>query len=312
MVQSLRWFLGKPFSLEEATAQDLWAFFAAQGFANLVSVPAAIAITRFRLGARFLAALGRIWNVLASAERDDSAKLLHDRPSPATPHDWGLGMRHLASDVALGCVAFCMLAPPVLALQAVLTQWFPYEHLLIVSLREHMTTSLFVVGFFVAVVVAPLFEEFFFRVLLQGWLERFGVNRNQSPTGGGESLYNPLQGTPAALIVTAELVNQDAVNPYTAPHSIAATAEAAQADPVKEIDVHPPRWPIFISALIFALMHAGNGPDPIPLFFLAIGLGYLYRQTHRITPSMTVHFLLNGASMTILWLELTYGGPPRP
>jgi membrane protease YdiL (CAAX protease family) len=70
----------------------------------------------------------------------------------------------------------------------------------------------------------------------------------------------------------------------------------------------PPRWPIFVSAAIFALMHAGNGPDPIPLFFLALGLGYLYRQTHRITPSMTVHFLLNAASMTLLWMELTFGG----
>ena len=40
-----------------------------------------------------------------------------------------------------------------------------------------------------------------------------------------------------------------------------------------------------VSAAIFAFMHLGQGPAPIPLFFLAIGLGYLYRQTHRATPS---------------------------
>ena len=69
----------------------------------------------------------------------------------------------------------------------------------------------------------------------------------------------------------------------------------------------PPLWPIFVSSAIFALLHAGHGPDPIPLFVLAVGLGYLYRQTHRVLPCIVVHMLLNGVSMVVLLLSV-YGG----
>jgi membrane protease YdiL (CAAX protease family) len=51
-------------------------------------------------------------------------------------------------------------------------------------------------------------------------------------------------------------------------------------------------------------MHAAHGPDPIPLFVLALGLGYLYRQTHRILPCIVVHFLLNLLTMAALAMEL--------
>ena len=36
--------------------------------------------------------------------------------------------------------------------------------------------------------------------------------------------------------------------------------------------------------------------DPIPIFFLSLGLGFLYFRTHRIIPGIIVHCLLNGIS----------------
>jgi membrane protease YdiL (CAAX protease family) len=33
----------------------------------------------------------------------------------------------------------------------------------------------------------------------------------------------------------------------------------------------------------------------------AVGLGYLYRQTHRILPSVVVHLLLNACSLAALF-----------
>lgn len=60
----------------------------------------------------------------------------------------------------------------------------------------------------------------------------------------------------------------------------------------------PSPWPIFLSAGIFALMHEGF--DRIPLFILALGLGYIYRQTHRLWPCILVHFFLNALSMAVL------------
>jgi membrane protease YdiL (CAAX protease family) len=59
-----------------------------------------------------------------------------------------------------------------------------------------------------------------------------------------------------------------------------------------------------ISAAIFALLHIGHGADWIPLFPFALGLGYLYYRTGRLLPSVTVHILLNGTSMLLLWLSL--------
>ena len=52
-------------------------------------------------------------------------------------------------------------------------------------------------------------------------------------------------------------------------------------------------WPV----QLLRRTHYSHGPDWIPLFFLALGLGYLYRQTHRLLPCITVHFLLNSCSM---------------
>jgi membrane protease YdiL (CAAX protease family) len=58
---------------------------------------------------------------------------------------------------------------------------------------------------------------------------------------------------------------------------------------------------------LFAGAHWSHGPDPIPLFFFALVLGYLYQRTRRILPCVVVHFLLNSCSLAALWLDI-YGG----
>lgn len=65
--------------------------------------------------------------------------------------------------------------------------------------------------------------------------------------------------------------------------------------------------PVFISAGIFALMHLASGIDVVPLFFLALGLGFLYRQTHRLWPGIVVHTLLNAFSMGMLLVRSKFG-----
>jgi membrane protease YdiL (CAAX protease family) len=65
-------------------------------------------------------------------------------------------------------------------------------------------------------------------------------------------------------------------------------------------------WPILMSSLLFAAAHSAHGPDPIPLFFLALGLGFVYSRTHRILPCVVVHGLLNSSSLAALWLAVTY------
>jgi hypothetical protein len=62
----------------------------------------------------------------------------------------------------------------------------------------------------------------------------------------------------------------------------------------------PSGTPIVVSSGLFSPAHLGNGPDPIPIFFLALGLGYLYRQTHRLWPGIVVRALLNAFSTAVL------------
>ena len=92
--------------------------------------------------------------------------------------DFGMSLHHVRQDLWLGTVAFVMLAPPVYGLQRVLTIWFPYDHPLISVLQKHPQPILHAAVFFSAVVAAPIVEEFFYRVLWQGWLQAFAQRRS--------------------------------------------------------------------------------------------------------------------------------------
>ncbi len=70
-----------------------------------------------------------------------------------------------------------------------------------------------------------------------------------------------------------------------------------------EAFVRQMNWPpILISSAVFALLHFNGGPDPVPLFFLALVLGYLYQRTHRILPCIVLHAAINGLSLGLLLL----------
>ena len=44
--------------------------------------------------------------------------------------------------------------------------------------------------------------------------------------------------------------------------------------------------------------------DPIPLFPLALVLGTVYYRTHRIVPAIVLHMAFNAANLLLLWLHL--------
>jgi membrane protease YdiL (CAAX protease family) len=58
--------------------------------------------------------------------------------------------------------------------------------------------------------------------------------------------------------------------------------------------------PIMISSALFAFMH--QGADRVALFVLALFLGFLYRQTHRIFPSLVLHACINALAVVALAL----------
>ena len=65
--------------------------------------------------------------------------------------------------------------------------------------------------------------------------------------------------------------------------------------------------PIVVASILFSLAHFGQGTAPIPLFFLSLGLGFIYQRTHRIWPSIVAHMLVNGLAVVQLKIAVDYG-----
>lgn len=90
----------------------------------------------------------------------------------ATAVDLGLEPIQPAADTKLAIMGLILVVPPLLALAAWLDTIKPYEHPVVEFLatrRDALGVGLVVVT---ACVVAPFAEEFFFRRVLQGWLEK--------------------------------------------------------------------------------------------------------------------------------------------
>ena len=92
----------------------------------------------------------------------------------ATARDFGIDTTSILSDLRLTIVAFTMLTVPMLAIQATLTTIIQPEdrHPFIDMILESPDFRFLGIITFTAIIVAPFTEEFLFRVLLIGWLER--------------------------------------------------------------------------------------------------------------------------------------------
>lgn len=205
-------------------------------------------------------------------------------------------------DVLIGVATFCALCVPVILIQVVIAQFVEYKHELITMITESPTPAIILPVLVSAVLVAPITEEFAFRLLLQGWLEDLISGRYLS---AGQILIGR-QGSP----------KKDQSDGLPEQRFTAETEHETQSLPTDENSVvesaYPERpslmiFPIFVSSIIFALLHFDQGGAPIPLFFLALGLGYVYQKRRTITPSLVVHMMLNGQSMLLLLLQIFFG-----
>lgn len=211
------------------------------------------------------------------------------------------------------------------------------------STAEHLVARLCTEGngwvlllcFVAAVVVAPLVEELFFRVLLQGcleaaarrWRRRAPALRRLIPRAAG-----PIVLTSLLFAAMHFRTAGPAVNPRLAVFLLAgdvaakllmavfavclvrwrAGATAADLGWVPQKLLGDVRLGLIAFAAIAAPLYLGQAalvcllpkslaPDPLPLFFLALVLGALYYRTHRIVPSIVVHAALNATSLALEW-----------
>lgn len=165
-----------------------------------------------------------------------------DFGAPAAGPGAFASFQQFARDAWLGLAVCAAAVAPVYAVQVVIVLGLgaPSSHPALERLMASPTTDALAAIFFTAVIVAPLLEEFAFRVMLQGGLER-------------------VAGTPRAW------------------------------------------WPVVVSSAVFAAAHQGQGYAPVALFLLALGLGYLYRQTHRFAPCVVAHAAFNALSLVVAY-----------
>jgi len=170
--------------------------------------------------------------------------------------------------LAAGLFGVLWVLPPVMLLQGLLASQFEYNHPVLDILRQPQAFNVVIVMAVSSTLVAPFVEEFFFRGLVQGWLEKLSRR----------GLFaSPPKGLPSF---------------QTEPSEDDLDQENADR---KDL---PKWWPTVLTSLAFAGMHLGQGPAPVSLFFLSLGIGYLYRQTGSIWPGIVIHMTLNGLSTT--------------
>ena len=174
-----------------------------------------------------------------------------------------MGVMPQTVDIRRGAVATVWILAPVIVINMIVAQLIPYHHPVTDTLAQQSDWQISLLLFVSAAIVTPVLEELLFRMLLQGGLQ---VAAEGLPAVPGVDVRSDSQGE-----------SMEAWNPTK-------------------------RWPILVSSLVFALLHLGQGGAPIPLFFLAVGLGFLYQRTGRLTPCIVVHMLLNG---TMLLLEFS-------
>ncbi len=209
-------------------------------------------------------------------------------------------------------------------------------HPLLVALgRRHQPGTLLFCGF-MAVLVAPFSEEFFFRLLLQGWLEaveghwqkRLRLLRRLLPGllpvllvsllfAAGHSRQATLPENVDLLLAqmvldgAARLLAVALAVTYLRSHRGATAADLGWVPEKLPRDLALGLAAIVCCMPLLTSVQAGVGifltrvaADPVTLFFFAVVAGVLYFRTHRIVPSIAMHAAFNAMMLTAAWYWL--------
>ena len=175
----------------------------------------------------------------------------------------------LGPQVLIGLTATACVLPTILLLNGIVSVFVTkYNHPVIDAFLSEMSLSALLSTAFSVVIAAPLVEEFVFRGVLLSFFQRI-FDRNWT----FENLVfcnNSIAPTRAA--------SQGITNRYGA---------------------------IIVTSVLFAGLHVGQGAAYIPLFFLALALGYVTQKTGSIFPAIIIHVALNSLStITLAWTYL--------
>jgi membrane protease YdiL (CAAX protease family) len=215
----------------------------------------------------------------------------------------GIARPRLFENAVLGYVGWAVLTPLVFAVligaDAANSRWSRSEEHPLAHLAQGRLPPLeWGLLFFVAVVAAPVTEELLFRGLIQRWA------RAQT--------WRPDAIIVAAFVLALTTRSKDLETAMSnLPMQERMVALVNGAMPAAFVLLMIPgyvyceviawRWlpypnagrSIYATSLCFAAAHSAVWPSPIPLFVLALGLGFVAYRTQSLVPSITFHALFN-------------------
>lgn len=236
--------------------------------------------------------------------------------SGATLLQMGIGTKRIGQNYLLGYLGWLLLTPASFAVFAIAIMFTPnpQKHPLMelgpwAGDRERV---LFIVQ---AALMAPIVEELLFRGLLLPW----SVTPPDKDTTDHDALIPPEQrplvsialALLAALMFGGLVAEASSAGPFHL--SLQAFAPVSfvllLTPPCMLVSLSPrvQRWSgiqsphavrgWFATSLLFAAIHSSVWPSPVPLFVLALGLGWLAIRTRSIIPSIVTHMLFNGVAV---------------
>ena len=175
----------------------------------------------------------------------------------------------LGQQVLIGLTTTVCVLPTILLLNGIVSVFVTkYNHPVIDAFLSEMSLSALLSTAFSVVIAAPLVEEFVFRGVLLSFLQRI-FDRNWT-------------------FETLVFCNNSIMPTHAASQGITSRYGA-----------------IVVTSILFAGLHVGQGAAYIPLFFLALALGYVTQRTGSIVPAIIVHVSLNSLStITLAWTYL--------